>query len=1024
MFRLTNYFIKNQRVTNMVVLLIFAAGIYSALTLQREQFPALSFEVMKITTPFPGAAPEDVEINVTNRIEDQLKEVENIKKMTSMSMENISVIILQLDSESGDMEKTKNDIRDAVQRVSDLPDSIQENPLIEELKTSDMPVLELSISGSIPELELRKYARDLESRIKETSGVSSVSKIGYRKREVKINVNLNKMKEQAISFSQIMQAIRSRNVRSSGGTIESYVAEKNIVTLSEYSNPLDVKDVIIRSNYEGYQVKLSDIASISDDFRDPVVKYKGNGKPAISLIVAKQDGADIISLSNRLNEVIDEFKTIIPKSLQVHEIYDYSIFSRTMLDIVVNNGLFGFVLVLIVMFIFLDGRSAFWSAFGIPFSILGAMILFIPFGINLNLITLTSMILVLGIVVDDAIVISEKIYTLKQAGVSNIEATLQGVKLMAMPVTAAVLTTLLAFTPITFIPGVMGRFVETIPLVVTLILGLSLIESLLFIPSHIAGASPSPAPPRRIQWLEPVKDWYYRTILTALKYRARVLAGYMVLLLVITGISFGFMRFMLDEDIDQDFFAIIVETQQGTSLPKTMSKLPPIEELVSKNIPSDILKSYTTHIGHHDTDFFGASQGQHSNWAIINIFLIPASERKITSEKIISKLNPKIKKLKKELKFQRLEIIPLGGLETGKAVDIIFTSDNDKTRDRLMQEAVSFLNKTDGVQNIETSKIKGKEELRINLNYPRLAQTGLTAIDVAQTVRTAFDGTVVTSIRHEGEDIDFRVRINNPRQYREAGILNLPVANREGRLIPLKHVASITQHQGESVIRHYQGRRSIRITADINRKKTTSIKVNNLIREHFKEKIAGIPGLRMKFSGQEEETAESMGGFYFALVVVLISIYFLLVVLFNSYIQPALIMSVIPFAVAGSFLTLILHSRPLILISLIGMMGLIGIVVNDTIVMISHLNKKCREEGKSSETIASAALDRFRPVILTTLTTFAGLLPTAYGIGGDLPSIRPMVLTMAWGLVFSTIITLGFIPLLFSFMRVEKKSVK
>jgi len=1021
MLRITEYFIKNQRITNMVVLVLFMAGIFGALTLQREQFPTVSFDLIKITTFYPGASPEDVEINVTNRIEDQLKEVENISKMTSMSMENISVIMLQLNSDTEDNEKTKNDLRDAVQRVSDLPASVQERPLIEEMKSSNLPVLELAISGELPEEELRKYTRDLEARIKETRGVSSVSKIGYRKREVKIAVKLPAIREQAISFSQIIGAIKNRNVRSSGGTIESYVGEKNIVTLSEYKDPLDVSGVIVRSNYEGFQVKLEDVAVIKDDYEKPRILYRGNGKPAVSMIVSKQESADIITLSEDLHNVLDDFKKTIPKTLHITEVYDYSIFTRTMLDIVVTNGIVGFILVLLVMFLFLDRRSAFWSAIGIPFSMLGAIVLFIPFGINLNIITLTSMILVLGIVVDDAIVITEKVYTLKQSGLGNKEATLEGVKQMVMPVSAAILTTIFAFVPIIFIPGVMGRFMASIPVVVTIVLLFSLLDAVFFIPSHIVHADPPTGIPKRIQWLEKLKKWYYAIILVALRNRMKVLFGYLLLFLIIMGFSFGFMRFMLDEDIDQDFFAIVIEAPRGTSLEKTSSKLPPIEKLIESSIPAEVMKSYTAHVGNHDINFFGASAGQHSNWAIINVFLIPASEREITSEKIIEDLKAPIADLKKQHAFKRLEVVPVGGMDTGKAVEVIFTSANDKTRNNFMKEVISFLKKQPGVRSIETSSSRGKDELRLILNYKMLAQTGLTAMDVAHTVRTAFDGTVVTSVRHMGEEIDFRVQIQNPSHFQTSGILKLPVANREGRLIPLSMVAGLKNETGDSVIHHYQGRRSVSITADIDSKVTTSGEVNMNIRKHFEKKISGIPGLRMKLAGQEEETATSMKGLYFALAVVLVSIYFLLVVLFNSYLQPVLIMSIIPFAVMGTFLTLMLHNRPLILISLIGMLGLIGIVVNDTIVMISHLNKKCREEGKSNEIIASAALDRFRPVILTTLTTFAGLIPTAYGIGGDLPSIRPMVLTMAWGLVFSTIVTLGYIPLLFSLLKVKSK---
>ena len=1005
----------------MVVILIFLTGIFAAITLQKEQLPEFSFDIMKISTVYYGASPEDVEINVTNKIEDRLLEVENIKKITSMSMENLSVIIVHVDADAGDPEKTKSDIRDAVLRVSDLPEAVSENPVIEEMKSSSMPVIEIAISGDVPEHELRKHARELEYRIKEVSGVSAINKIGYRKREIKIDAEMDKMNRQIISFNEIMNAITTRNVRGSGGTIESYVSEKKIVTLAEYEDPLDVKDVIVRSNYEGYQVKLSDIAVISDDFEEPRIMYRGNGKKAIALIISKQENSDIIDLSDELHRVLAEFKKTLPGSVKVDEIYDYSIFTRTMLEIVVNNGLFGFVLVLLVMFLFLDVKSAFWSAFGIPFSILGGIALFIPFGINLNTVTLATMILVLGIIVDDTIVITEKIYTYKQTGMDPYQATINGVKSMIKPVISAVLTTIFAFLPTAFIPGMMGMFMRSIPYVVTIILSISLIEAIFFLPAHIVNAQPPRKIPRRTLWVEFVKMWYHRILTSALRNRKKVLAGYAVLFFVIMIISSVFLKFMLDQDIDQDFFAIVAETPQGTSIERTYDLLPDVEKYLFDSVPSEALKSITTQVGHHDVNLYTMGGGQYSNWAIITIYLIPAANRNIASESIIESLKPGIARLKTSGGFDRLELVPIAGMDMGKAVDVIYTSNDDSIRERFEKETMEYLKSIDGVYSIESSNIPGKNELRLKLDYKELARVGITAMDVARTVRTAFDGTVVTSIRREGEDIDYRVRIKDPKKFRAEGVLDLPIMNREGRLVKMKYFTRIEKHTGAAVHHHYGGKRSVSITADVDDSKITPIEVNDLLKKKFEKKAAGIPGLRIKLSGQEEEIAMSMKGFYFAAVVVLISIYFLLVVLFNSYLQPVLIMSIIPFAVAGVFLTLMVHNKPLILISLIGMLGLIGVVVNDTIVMISHLNEKCENSDNGFKIIADGAAGRFRPVILTTLTTFAGLLPTAYGIGGDLPTIRPLVLTMAWGLVFSTIVTLGLIPLLYSFVKPRKQ---
>ena len=1017
---LTEYFMRNHRVTSMIVFLIFLAGILSTMTLQREEFPAISYDIITVTTVYPGAAPEDVEINVTNRIEDQLMEVENIRRLTSMSMENLSVVTVQIDSDTGDAAKIATDVRDAVLRVTDLPDAVTEKPVIQELSTSQFPVIELAISGDVPELALRTHARELESLIREVPGVSGIEKIGYRKREIKIRVDPEKMKRELISFNEIMKAIEARNVRTTGGTIESYVSEKKIITLSEYDRPMDVRNVIIRSNYEGYSTRLTDVAGISNGFERPQVLYRGNGSDAIGFIITKQDGADSITLSDSIHDVIDKYNKTLPENVNITEIYDYSAMTRIMLNIVQKNGIFGFLLVIIVMMLFLDWKSAFWSAFGIPFSILGALILFAPLGINLNMVSLSALILILGIIVDDAIVVTEKIYTLKQTGMDNDRATIEGVRAMILPVSAAVITTVLAFLPILFIPGIMGRFMSQIPIIVTVTLAFSLVEVILFIPAHIHRATPPKGEPRRTRWIMRVREWYHGTITTGLRRRNIVITGYAVLFAITMLIAGLFLEFMLDEDIDPDFFSVVIETPSGTSLARTAYMVKDVEEIVSVTVPDKAMKSFTTGIGHHNTITIGSEGGQYSNWAMISVYLEPAEQRDITSEEIIARLRPKLAALKKQKGFERLDAELIAGLDVGRDVEVTWISDSDMDRERFEKETVSFLRGIKGVSSVESDNIRGKNELRLKLDHAKLARMGLTALDVARTVHTAFDGTVVTSIRRNGEDIDYRVGIKDPHRYRAAGILGLPVANREGRLVELRHFARLDESPGPAVLRHYRGKRSVTVRADVDQDVITPVRVNSMIQERFEKEAAAVPGLRMKMGGQQEEMALSMRGFYFAGLMVIIAIYFILVVLFNSYLQPALIMSIIPFAAMGVCLTLIIHGRPLIFISLVGMLGLIGVVVNDTIVMITHLNSACRKNGNSLESIARGAAERFRPVVLTTLTTFAGLMPTAYGIGGDLPTIRPLVLTMAWGLVFSTIITLGFIPILFSYVRVKK----
>jgi multidrug efflux pump subunit AcrB len=354
------------------------------------------------------------------------------------------------------------------------------------------------------------------------------------------------------------------------------------------------------------------------------------------------------------------------------------------------------------------------------------------------------------------------------------------------------------------------------------------------------------------------------------------------------------------------------------------------------------------------------------------------------------------------------------GPPVGKPITVIYTSDDDELRAKFEKETMEFLSGIDGVKGIETTNVKGKDELRLKLDYDQMAKLGLTALDVSRTVRAAFEGEVVTSIRKGGEEIDFRVSLADPKKYRAEGVLDLSIANSMGKLVPLGSFARFDETAGPSVIRHYDGNRSVTVTAEVDTDRITSIEANELVRKEFMPKAHKHAGFKMEIGGEEKKTMESMQSFFMALVMACVAIYFLLVILFNSYVKPILIMSAIPFALIGVFLTFMIHGLPLSFIALIGILGLVGVVVNDTIVMVSHLGKVCERFGATFTTIGRGAADRFRPVILTTLTTTAGLMPIAYGIGGDLPFIRPMVLALAWGLVFATLISLIFIPLVYS----------
>lgn len=1022
MLKITEYFIDRPRITHMIVVLVFMAGLFSTMTLQREQSPDVSFDMYTISTFYPGASPEDVEINVTDKIEEQLLEVSNIKRLTSVSSENLSIITITLDSESTNIEKTKNELRDAVSRVTGLPDEVTEKPVLKEITATDFPVREMAIYGDADYKTLRNVARDLESRLKEIPGIGRINMSGFRDPEVHIKADVTRLRAMQISLNDIERAIASRNVRATGGTIESFVSEKKIVTLSEYSNINELKNVVLRGNYMGFTTELSQVAEVEQTFEEPRGIYRAFGKRAIHIGINKQTNADIIDVSDELETVLTEFKQSLPQNVKLENLIDYAIYPRTMISIARNNGLAGFILVLAVMFIFLDRRSAFWSAFGIPFSIMAAIIFFQPFGINLNNLTLSILILLLGIVVDDAIVITEKVFSLRREGMPGREAALEGVRQMIKPVSAAIATTILAFAPIWFIPGIMGNFLGSIPLIVTLVLLMSLIEAIWFIPAHIHSGK-TVAHKKEAKWFVAFKKFYQRTLVWGLKHRWYTLASFFMALILVFGASGSFLKFLMNQDLNPDFFTVVIELKQGSKLQYTSKKTVVIEKLIEEMVDPNELQSYKTEVGSHNTNPLLSASGDNSHWAMVTVFLRPAAERNTRSETYMERIDQKLITIKENDKdFTRLETVPFGGLDTGSAVEWVLISQNDKLREKFNNKLIAKLKTIEGARNIESTALKGKEELHLKLNYHRLATAGLTAADVAMSLRTAFEGRIVTSVRQNGEDINFRVMVKNPAQYRDHNVLNLPVANYENRLVPMSFFARLEPGDGPAAIYHDRGQRSVTITADVDTEVITSAEINQMLDDTIGKEINSTHGIRYRKGGQALEMAESMTGFGFAFITVIVSIYFILVVIFNSYRQPLLIMSIIPFAIAGVLLTLLLHNLPVTFVSLIGMLGLIGVVVNDTIIMISHLNSKTVQNKVNITRIAVAAKDRFRPVILTTLTTFFGLLPTSYGIGGDIPDIRPMVLTLAWGLVFSTVVTLGFIPVVYSIFKGKKQN--
>lgn len=1002
------FFAERHILATLITIMIILLGLSTLVQIKRGIYPQVDFGMMSIMTRYPGASPEDVELNVTNKIEEELKSVVGIDYFTSFSMENVSAIMVIVDINEKDQDKIKTEIREAVGRVTDFPAEVTDSPLITELNTTTaMEVIEVGLSGDLPYKETRELARLFEKKLKTISGVSRLERFGYRAREIKVNVSPRSIGKYQIPMREIIAAVQARNIRGTAGSFESYTSEKNLVTLAQFRNPLEVGDVIVRSSFDGPLIRIKDLAVVKDDFEDERFLSRVNGQSAISFLVFMNESADAIRTCDAIKNLVEKERKTLPKGVDMLYSNDTSRVVRNSFRVVLNNGLIGLILVVLLLPVFLNFRTAFWVAMGIPVAFLGTIFLLPLFGGFLDTITLSGMILVIGIIVDDAIIISENITRRRELGDEPLEAAVTGIHEVFRPVVTTVLTTFLVFAPMFFMPGVFGKFIIPIPLAISLALFLSLIEATIALPAHmVPSIRRHSVKSARLNWFTILRDRYQRVVFRLLRFRYILVLVFIIILSGSLWYAGSYIKFILfPSDMAQQFY-IVIELPTGTPLRTTSDKVKEIEELIAA-LPEDELASFVTRIG---TNILINAESE--NYAAMRIDLTPYTERSRNAEEIVEDLRKETSKLQgfEEIVYT----IETGGPPIGKPVSLRFTGYDDDMRKALADSVAAFLSTIEGVKDIIRDDKPGKDQVEIKIDYDNLSRLGLTVADVAQNVRIAYDGQVVTSVRYGDEDVDFRVMIQEKARKQLSYLNELLIPNRQARLIPLKQVASLRSGPGPSDYRHFNGERTVTIEADVEQDKITPLEVTEAVQKKF-DLDKDWPGIQLALRGEVFETQQSMAGLFRTLVIAVIGIYFLLVLLFNSLTQPFLVMAAIPFGITGVIVAFGLHGEPFSFVGIMGIIGLSGVVVNDSLVLVNHINeqRKQKPEKNIRKIVSEGTADRLRAIILTTLTTIAALLPLAYGLGGTSAFMAPMALALGWGLVFATPLTLVLVPCLF-----------
>ncbi len=1020
MRKLLEYFLNNKLLVNLLVVVVAIFGIYSLFHVRQDVFPEAELDMMFVTVVYPGASPADVEMNAIVPVEREIAKISGIKEYTSLSIENGGSIFISIDSDVDDKQSVKDEVfrNITLGNVPDLPSEIEDIGIVDmnpKLKSIyQIAVFPKEVTG-ISEPELYAYVDRLEDKLLKVTGVSDVREIGYRDREIHINVNPNAAERLQVSLNEIVNSIQTRNIRSTGGTIQSLFEEQSIVTIGQFDDPIDVGDVIIRSTFSGTRVRIRDIAHVEDGFEKENIQVRVNKEKAVVLEIVKNANADIVTTVDNVKNLLKNDRELGSDKFDIRVVSDNSLSIEALLNVVESNAIIGFVLVIIVLLVFLDLKTSFWTAFGLPISMLMVMAFMYVAGYTLNMLSLCAMIMVLGMLVDDGIVIAENVYVKKRSGMSPLKATVEGTMEVVAPVTASHLTTIVAFLPMLAITGRMGRFITVFPIVVTAMLLASFLEAIFVLPNHLAHSKMKLKKSK--DWFEPVTRLYERFLKNVLKWRYIVVTVFIGLLIGAFFISNETLKnFVLFYDDSAEKINVDLDAPKGTSLKGMAELTSEIEDLVLETIPEELLVSSMATIGKHSGRRISAER--YENWATLAITLIPKSERSSTAQDIIAELRKAIN-VNRLPQFTKIKMSAARmGPPIGEAFNVKIIGNNEQSVDSVRAEIQAFLATIVGVKDIGSDQIEGKKELVLKFDYERLAELGLTVQDVASTVRTAYDGTIATSIQTTDERLDFRVKVDDSFQIDEGFLLQLLILSSQGRLIRLGDVASIESQEGKANINHHNGNRAVTVTANVDEEVIISSQVTSMVMDEFNDVPQRFPGIYLQVGGEAEETVMSLDDLTMAYAIAILLIYFILIVLFKSLSRPFVILLTVPFGIIGALLAFTAHGIPLTFMGIIGIIGLSGVVVNDSIVMVDFINKASSKQSASTAkqmiaAITTGAKKRLRPVILTTVTTVAAVMPTVYGIGGSSQMIVPVVMAMAYGLLFATSLTLIFTPSLY-----------
>ncbi len=1025
---LIQYFAKRHLVTNLILFGVIFSAIGFWHKVGKEEFPDITMNWVRFSIPYPGAAAEDVELFVTKPIEEKLKELTGLYEVNATSSYGSASFVVRIESHVSNPDELIRDVKDAVDRT-ELP-SETEDPIFRRFNTAEKAIIDIGLYHKKKKIldvdarqELQKFALAFESRALAIPEISGLDDQGYLQPEIQIHLDPKKLADRDLSLGEVRNQILAQHVRVPAGSMEDR-EESEVSFLSELDTVPRLENVIVRGGFEGQKIRLKEIGTVREGFEKNARVLKIHGHEGVLFNVKKSAGVDILTAQKAVFRFVEDLRESHPESpIGIVLLDDESYDIRNRLSLIGWNGLVGFILILLVLFLFLDFTSGFWVASGIPFTLAFTLLAALVMGFTINNVTLSGIIVVLGIVVDDAIVVAENISRLRRQGVAKLKAVVDGTRGVILPVLASILTTCAAFLPLFFFEGHFGLFIKYIPIVVFLMLGASLIEAMLILPGHLNYGFPLVNWWRR-RTSRVVKDktghWFFRLeqryanfLTQALRFRIPILGAFTALLVISFFLFQSQMKFVMFPREESKEIVVRAKVEEGSTRYETAKKIEPLEEIFLKD-DHGVVVSMISSIGQNRR---GGAVLEHE--AMLRVELLPPSERDIPLNDLLPIWEKKASQLPqlKEVRFLKSR----WGAESGSPIEFDVQENNDEIRRAVVEDVKRRMQKHPAISNVEIERPITRRQYELELRRDDVFTMGINPSEIGKSLRAFVEGQILYTLNKGEEEVDVRLTSSLADKKDIESILGMRVSNTEGYLVPYRDLVRMRETRAPSNIQRIDYRRTTKIYADLKENTdVTPLDVANFLEEEvFPAARKDHPSTLFSFRGEIEHSRESQGDFGLALVLSLSIIYFLLVLLYDSVGLPFLIGAVIPFGTVGVCLAFMAHGMTQYgFFAVVGTLGMIGVVVNDSIVMISKLeDAEILDTSKKDlfRSVADVSSTRLRAVVVTTLTTVAGLFPTAYGIFGYDSMLAEMMLAMAWGLIFSTLITLLLVPCLYSF---------